>query len=166
MPYSQSDRKCDPHRSPNERKQQHARNRSLFNAVLQLLKRFCDLQRLWKVTPSNLNHHCNRSQRIAAAAMDQSTHVLEFRDICYDVVLKSGKDAGSTKRILQEVSAQCVSGRFTALMGPSGAGKSSLVGFRERRTTTHRFCEPPRMMCNPTHTSSEGNNDHTFQICC
>jgi len=72
--------------------------------------------------------------------MDPSTHVLEFRDICYDVVLKSGKDAGSTKRILHGVSAQCVSGRLTALMGPSGAGKSSLVGSKGGKAPIARFC--------------------------
>lgn len=58
-----------------------------------------------------------------------SEYVLEFRNICYDVVLKTGQDAGSSKRILHEVTATCSSGRLTALMGPSGAGKSSLVGF-------------------------------------
>lgn len=55
-------------------------------------------------------------------------NTLEFQDVCYSVILKTGQDAGSTKKILHHVSAKCVSGRLTALMGPSGAGKSSLVG--------------------------------------
>jgi ABC-type multidrug transport system ATPase subunit len=60
------------------------------------------------------------------------SNVLDFQDICYDVVIKTGPGAGSSKRILHDVTAQCVSGRLTALMGPSGAGKSSLVGLHRQ----------------------------------
>ncbi|KAF6254638.1 P-loop containing nucleoside triphosphate hydrolase protein [Scenedesmus sp. NREL 46B-D3] len=59
--------------------------------------------------------------------MEVPNFTLEFKDITYDVVLKAGKDAGQTKRILHDISSSCVSGKLTALMGPSGAGKSSLL---------------------------------------
>ncbi|WIA39802.1 hypothetical protein OEZ86_005855 [Tetradesmus obliquus] len=59
--------------------------------------------------------------------MEVPKYTLEFKDITYDVVLKAGKEAGQTKRILHSISSSCVSGRLTALMGPSGAGKSSLL---------------------------------------
>lgn len=86
--------------------------------------------------PRDATAHESLGRSLAGAPAERNmsfNNVMDFQGICYDVVIKTGPDAGSNKRILHDVTAQCVSGRLTALMGPSGAGKSSLVGWSAKQ---------------------------------
>lgn len=56
---------------------------------------------------------------------------LVFRDLSYDVVLKSKE----TKRLLHEITGYAREGQLTALMGVTGAGKTTLMDVLARRKT-------------------------------
>lgn len=65
-------------------------------------------------------------------------YVLTFEALSYEVPIKRGPEAGSTKAVLTGVSGRASSGRLLALMGPSGAGKTSLVGMAASWTVDAR----------------------------
>ncbi|KAI1267845.1 ABC transporter ABCl1 [Xylariaceae sp. FL1019] len=66
-----------------------------------------------------------------AGAIQQSTSVFHWNDVCYDVKIKK-----ETRRILDHVDGWVKPGTLTALMGVSGAGKTTLLDALASRLTT------------------------------
>ncbi|CAH0055006.1 unnamed protein product [Clonostachys solani] len=70
------------------------------------------------------------SEPQVAAAIGAQTSIFTWRDVVYDVPVKSG-----TRRLLNHVSGWVKPGTLTALMGVSGAGKTTLLDALAQRTT-------------------------------
>lgn len=70
------------------------------------------------------------SEPQVAAALDAQTSIFTWRDVVYDVPVKTG-----TRRLLNHVSGWVKPGTLTALMGVSGAGKTTLLDALAQRTT-------------------------------
>lgn len=66
----------------------------------------------------------------AAAAIHRQTDIFHWKDVCYDITIKS-----EDRRILDHVDGWVKPGTLTALMGVSGAGKTTLLDVLANRVT-------------------------------
>ncbi|KAK8019104.1 ABC-2 type transporter-domain-containing protein [Apiospora arundinis] len=67
-------------------------------------------------------HNDGSSSDGSAGAIQASTSVFQWKDVCYDIKIK-----GEPRRILDHVDGWVKPGTLTALMGVSGAGKTTLL---------------------------------------
>lgn len=75
-----------------------------------------------KLTEKRLERQKSRSQEETSTLPINSTSVLTWEDLNYDVPVPGG-----TRRLLDGVYGYCKPGQLTALMGASGAGKTTLL---------------------------------------
>ncbi len=74
------------------------------------------------LTEKRLERQKSRTKEQAAALPINSTSVLTWENLTYDVPV-----AGGTRRLLNGIYGYCKPGQLTALMGASGAGKTTLL---------------------------------------
>lgn len=82
--------------------------------------------------PARVEGAVSEKEKDAAAnALEATTDIYTFRDVCYDVQIKS-----ETRRLLDNVSGFVQPGKMTCLMGESGAGKTTLLNVLAQRVST------------------------------